>query len=287
MFKSVSKEVWAFDAEWVPDPEAGRLLYDLPDSMSDRDVLTEMWQRNGATDENPRPYLKTVLCRVVSIAAVIRQVQDDGSVNLDLRCQPRDVATPTDCDESTMLFRFLESIARRNAQLVGYNSGGSDLPIFVQRAIVKGIAARGFCTRPDKPWEGRDYFVRFGESHVDLMNVVNAWRGGSRAVPTLDTLATLSGIPGKMGFDGSMTAESWLEGDLARIVRYNQHDALTTYLVWLRVAHFGGHFSDAEYREEEDRLRELLAQRCQGPENQHLQDYLNEWNRLRARTADS
>lgn len=36
MFKSVANEVWAFDAEWVPDPAAGRVLNGLPESISDQ-----------------------------------------------------------------------------------------------------------------------------------------------------------------------------------------------------------------------------------------------------------
>ena len=46
MFKTVAHEVWAFDAEWVPDPVAGRVLYGLSDALSDREVVEEMWQRN-------------------------------------------------------------------------------------------------------------------------------------------------------------------------------------------------------------------------------------------------
>ena len=64
MFKSVHDRVWAFDAEWVPDPRTGSAVYDLPPSMDEAAVLEEMWRRGrGDGDENvPRPYLKTVLC---------------------------------------------------------------------------------------------------------------------------------------------------------------------------------------------------------------------------------
>ena len=62
MFKTVKNRVWAFDAEWIPDPAAGRLLYDLPDEAPDVDVLRHMWRQGGATDEDPTPYLKTVVC---------------------------------------------------------------------------------------------------------------------------------------------------------------------------------------------------------------------------------
>ena len=288
MFKTIRSEVWAFDAEWVPDPAAGRILYDLPDSMSDRDVLGEIWQRNGATTEDPRPFLKIALCRVVSIAMVMRRRRPDGTVTLDLRSQPKDPQDPADRDESKMLSRFLDSVGRRGPQLVGYNSGGADLPIIQQRAMLKGVAAQGFCLRPEKPWEGRDYFARDSEWHVDLMRLTAPWGGGRNAIPSLDTFATLSGIPGKVGgYDGSSIADSWLDGDLARIVRYNELDALTTYLVWLRMAHFGGHFTTEQYSQEQIRVRELLEQRCEASENEHLMDYVNEWDRLEAALAKS
>jgi hypothetical protein len=34
------------------------------------EVFEAMWKAGGATEEEPMPYLKTILCRVVSIAAV-------------------------------------------------------------------------------------------------------------------------------------------------------------------------------------------------------------------------
>jgi len=66
MFKTIKSRVWAFDAEWIPDPHAGRLLYDLSDDLPDADVLKHMWKEGGATEEDPTPYLKTVVCRIVS-----------------------------------------------------------------------------------------------------------------------------------------------------------------------------------------------------------------------------
>jgi len=40
---------------------------------------------------------------------------------------------------------------------------------------------------------------------------------------------------GKMDVDGEEVAFLWLDGKLNEIVAYNEFDALTTYLVWLRV----------------------------------------------------
>ena len=279
MFKSVMNHVWAFDAEWVPDPDAGRLLYDLPPDMPDRDVVHEMWRINGATEEAPRPFLKYAMSRLVSIAMVTRSEEPGGGISVGLRVQPRDPENPDDCDEATILSRFLESVGRRLPQLVGFNSSGSDLPIIIQRGIIKGISASGFCKRPDKPWEGYDYFSRASEWNVDLMTAIGEW---GKARPSLKEMSVLSGIPGKMdGFDGGSVAESWLDGDIRRIAQYNQHDAVTTYLVWLRIAHFAGFFNDDQYRDEQDLVRSMLEEKAQSPENGHLAAYLEEWDRLR------
>ena len=61
---------------------------------------------------------------------------------------------------------------------------------------------------------------------------------------------------------------------------------MTTYLVWLRIAHFAGFFSDDQYREEQDLVRSMLEEKAQSPENEHLAAYLEEWDRLRGVSAD-
>jgi predicted PolB exonuclease-like 3'-5' exonuclease len=98
----------------------------------------------------------------------------------------------------------------------------------------------------------------------------------------LHELATLSGIPGKIEVDGKRIAELWLEGAFQRIVQYNECDALTTYLVWLRMAHFGGFFTKETYREEQERVRSLLSEKARSPAQEHLLAYQEAWDRLTA-----
>ena len=294
MIKSVPNNVLAFDVEWVPDPLAGRLLHDLPADATDREVMEAMWRHGGADEKNPQPYLKTVLCRVVSLAAVHRRLKPDGGVNLNLYSRPRMasvdeeavdgtvertrvVVDRDDATERSVVGHFLDWLGRVEPQLVGYNSVEADLKILLQRAIVLGVRADRFAARPDKPWQGRDYFARDNEWNCDLKQVVG---GFGKGTPALHEIAVQSGIPGKFGIDGSQVAHLWLDGRLDRIVAYNECDALTTYLVWLRVAHFGGHFTDEQYEAEQERLRELLRSESQVPSRAHLGDYLREWERL-------
>jgi predicted PolB exonuclease-like 3'-5' exonuclease len=285
LLKSMQDEVWVFDAEWVPDPVAGRLLYHLPESMDDWEVVQEMWRQNGATAENPRPYLKTILCRVVSIATVIRHVLPDKSVRLRLFSLPQQVESPEEQDEAVLLSRFLTGLGKHKPQIVGFNSQAADLKVFIQRGLVHGLSVPAFCHRPAKPWEGVDYFARTNEWHVDLLEVISGW---GNTVPSLHQLALLAGIPGKMDIDGRQIADLWRNGELQRIVHYNECDALTTYLLWLRLAHFAGFFTTQAYSEEQDRVRSLLAEKAQDPRHAHLIAYQETWDLLqghRLRTA--
>ena len=169
MFKSVHNKVWAFDVEWIPDPLAGRLLYDMPDDMPDAEVIGEMWKRGGATDEVPRPFLKTVLCRVVSLSMVSRtETAGDGQVRVGIHSIPRIGETSEENKSETHIIRkFLEAAGESKPQVVGYNSVRADLKILVQRAVTNGLSIPSFAKRPDKPWEGADYFSSFSDWNVD------------------------------------------------------------------------------------------------------------------------
>ena len=275
MFKSVHSGVWAFDAEWVPDADTGRRVYGLGSSTSDADVVEEMFWRGGATEEEPRPYLKTVLCRLVSISAVAR-TEEDGTVLLQLHSLPTvsDREAP-EAAEGEILRRFLEGVGRAKPQMVGYNSWSADFRILVQRSVALGVQAADFAKRPDKPWEGVDYFGG-GDWHIDLIELL-AGRGRGR--PSLHEMAAACGIPGKFSGAGDSVLDAWQQVALSGIIAYNEFDALTTYLLWLRVAYFGGFFDATQYEAEQHQVRELLQR--EGGERSHLHEYLEEWNRVR------
>ena len=69
----------------------------------------------------------------------------------------------------------------------------------------------------------------------------------------------------------------WLEGKLDKIVAYNECDALTIYLLWLRMAHSIGHFDSDQYVEEQRLLRDMITKESEDPQRNHLITYLSEW----------
>jgi predicted PolB exonuclease-like 3'-5' exonuclease len=281
MFKTIQPLMWAFDAEWAPDPRAGRVLYHLPDDLPDAEVVVEMWRRGGATEEEPMPFLKTIHCRVLSIAAIQRKVKNN-EVELNLLWLPRDVSDEAQQTEKSIIGTFLQAIGKHHPQLVGYNSHSADLKILVQRAVVNGLSAPDFCRRPDKPWEGTDYFGRGSESNIDLLDILGSW---GKAGASLNDVAALSGIPGKFETAGEEVAKMWLTGQWREIIEYNCFDALTTYLVWLRLAHFGGHLTTEQYEEEQELARHSIMEWTEKPELHFLEKYLEEWDRLQHATG--
>jgi 3'-5' exonuclease len=275
MLKKVHDEVWAFDAEWVPDIPTGRRVYGLDASMSDADVLTHMYEAGGATPENPRPFLKTMVCRVVSIAALIRK-QTAGGIRLSILALPR----PEDGmgSEAAILERFLSGVGKTKPQLVGFNSIDADLVILTQRALVHRLSLKSFANRPNKPWEGADYFANGSDYNVDLKKEMSGWGKGT---PSLHEVATACGIPGKLGTTGLDVVDLWADGAIDKIVAYNECDAITTYLVWLRAALLGGHVTPEGAAAEERQLETLLEERAQSPTGAHFGDFLTAWRALR------
>lgn len=282
MFRTIADKVFCFDVEWIPDPLTGELLYGVEHNppFSYEESFRAMWADAGATPEKPRPFVKTVLCRIVSIAGVLRDATDQSGVpELKLISLPSNPDDPK-WDEKHILEGFLKAVGGSHPQLVGYNSNNADIPIIVQRSIIHGLDSYGFAERPDKPWLGVDYFSQSSEGSIDLGQILGRWG----AMPRLDEIATLSGIPGKIDVHGDNVWNLWLQGRVRDIVNYNEFDALTTYLLWARTAHFAGLLNEAEYAAEQKAVRDLVERELAAG-REHMRRYLARWDELKAKIS--
>ena len=269
-------QIWAFDCEWAPDLTAGRRVYRLPPDLPDDEVLRVMWREGGATEENPQPFLKTILCRLVSIAAVVRTATPTQGVSLKLWSVPalgeplvgEPRVTPEGVPEADILRAFLCHYEKREPVLVGYNSRNADIHILLQRAFVDGLQLPGFFKESTaKPWN---------QASIDLMDFLGGHGKGYSA--SLDEVANLCGIPGKLDTTGLDVARLFYGGRSRDVVEYNMFDALTTYLVWLRMEFFSGRFTAAQYADEQERVRELLAVESAKPHGAYLNTFISAWN---------
>ncbi len=260
---ALRERIWAFDAEWVPDAALGRRLYGLAADTPESEVFQEMWRRGGATAENPRPYLKTVLCRIVSLVA-LRRTAEGGEAALSMVSWPEE-GQP----EASLIAAFLGAVGQDRPLLVGFNSRHADLPILIQRGVAAGLAAPEFVRL--------DYLGWRSGLHVDLMSALG-W--GGRSTPSLDELATACGVPGKIDTRGGDVADLWLAGRHRDIVAYNELDVISTWLVWLRLAHFEGQLDGEAYGREQERLERFLETNTAS--RPHFGAYLGRWRALRS-----
>lgn len=268
-----------FDLEWVPDAAGAKRLFDLPEETTEIEAMQRLWEHSPQynAETMPRPFLKYMFSRVVSIAFLSRKsVYRDGAqaVEFSLNSLPKLPLESDDVDEAAIIERFLYFLGERRPQIVGYNSIESDLQVLIQRGVINEITAPAFNQRPNKPWEGPDYFDgRNSEAHLDLLKRFS----GGAMTPRLDEFAKLCGFPGKIDVKGDQVTDLWLERDLTKIVEYNQIDTLNTYLVWLRVVYFAGKLGEEEYFSEVEQFREFLEQETQKPEKAFVRDFLDKW----------
>lgn len=246
--KPIKAEVWIVDIETVPCVSTGRKIYNLG-GAEDHDVRDHMFEKAGASFENPHPMLKTLMHEVVCISILRRQITADG-VMLSLRSL-RASADEEIESERDILATFFDWIGKRKPQIVGYNTTGFDLTVLYQRAIIHGLDISKFCERPEKPWEAMpDYFSAANAWNVDLGKTVGGW---GKETPSLVEICRACGIPAKEGGNGSDVLANYLKGDIDSIVRYCESDVLATYLLWLRLAetcwYISGEEADAEIQE--------------------------------------
>jgi 3'-5' exonuclease len=254
MLRTFADRTCAFDVEWAPCPETARRLLKLPPETRDADAVRAVWRRYAKEDEE-RPFLKLALSQVLSIAAILRERTPDGEIHLTLSARGVD-----EIDEGELIRRFLEHVAGKHYQLWGFNSGAADLPILRQRAIARGVACPQFAARPAKPWLGMDYFdTRTSDAHMDILQLLAGFNRGA-AMPSLDEFCAACGLPGKLEVDGAQVGELFLQGEIRRIVEYNETDALTTHLLALRLALHAGKLTDEQYAQEIQAVRRLVQE---------------------------
>src|SRR5215470_8305901 len=93
-------------------------------------------------------------------------------------------------DEKGMLEDFSAFVEEVRPQLVTYNGRSFDLPVLALRSLRHGVAMSWY-------YQGRGK----DDAHLDLCDLLSD-RAASRSI-SLDAVARLIGLPGKIGVDGS------------------------------------------------------------------------------------
>ena len=252
--------IFAFDIETVPDTAGGRRLHGLH-GLDDRSAAEAMLAMRR--EETGSDFLRLPLHRVVVISVAAR-IGDRFTVF--------SLGEGGD-DEAALIQRFYEGIERYVPKLVSWNGSGFDLPVLHYRALIHGISAPRYWEQgeEDRGFRFNNYLNRFHERHTDLMDVLAGYSG--RAVAPLDQVATLCGLPGKLGMSGADVRTRIEAGEFSAVRDYCEHDVLNTYLLWLRFELMRGALDSGGYDSECQRVHETLVD-AQRP---HLDEFLQAW----------
>jgi hypothetical protein len=250
-----------FDIETVPDVESGRLVHGLH-SLTDEDVARAMRtlrvQKTGGTD-----FLAHPEHRIVAISAVLRSPEK-------LRVWSLGSAEST---ERELLERFFDGIERFRPVLISWNGSGFDLPVIHYRSLKHGVAAPLYWESGDeiRDFKYNNYLNRYHARHLDLMDVLAGFQ--ARASSSLEAIALMLGLPGKMGMSGGRVWDAFREGKIEQIRAYCETDVLNTYLIYLQFEKLRGRLDENGHVQETQRLVELLDASAES----HLTDFLGQW----------
>ncbi len=206
-------ECLVFDIETVPDAELGRRLGFEGDDLS---VGAQMLAKRE--EETGSSFLPLEQHRVVAISTLLRsgdqlQVWSLGAV---------------DSPEDDLVRRFFGGIDKLVPTLVSWNGSGFDLPVLHYRMLRHGIASPAYWEsgERDRDFKWNNYLNRYHARHVDLMDVLSAYQARGRA--SLEHVALLIGLPGKLGMSGEQVFDFWKAGRVAEIRAYCETDVLNT-----------------------------------------------------------
>jgi predicted PolB exonuclease-like 3'-5' exonuclease len=249
-----------FDIETVPDLDLGRRLYDL-DGVEDNQVAQIMFTRRR--QETGGEFLSLVQHRIVAISVALRTRE---SLRVWSLGEPQS-------SEKELIERFFDGIEKYSPDLVSWNGSGFDLPVLQYRALRHGVAAPRYWETgdDDQAFRYNNYLNRFHWRHLDLMDVLSGYQSRGRA--SLEDVAALLGLPGKVGMHGEEVWAHYRAGDLLAIRDYCEIDVINTYLIYLRFELIRGRLMPSEYERELAYTRECLSAQAKP----HFARFLESW----------
>lgn len=141
--------------------------------------------------------------------------------------------------------RTFGALVDKDTMVVTWSGRRFDMPVILYRSLLHGIQCK---------WHFQpDFDKRFGiTGHVDLQDHMMLF--GATDKLGLEHVATMIGLPGKVGVSGSDVQELWAKNRFRTIGSYNASDVVETAVVFLRWAYLRGLATKQEVNHALDRV---------------------------------
>jgi 3'-5' exonuclease len=254
--------IMVFDIETIPDVEAGKSIYKIDPNLSTIDVIKVMHSINRQK-KNGSEFLPHYLHKIVAISVLIQdrdliKIWSLGSI---------------DDSEKKLIERFFSGLEMYQPTLVSWNGIAFDLPVIHYRSLLHQVISKTYWevgeSRTEFKWS--NYINRYHYKHIDVMDLLSGYQKSASA--SLDHIAIILGLPGKMVLTADQVLSCYLEGDLQKIRNYCEIDVLNTYIVFLKTQLIRGIYDKPQYTS----LCMLLKNQIEKLNLEHLHEFSTKW----------
>jgi predicted PolB exonuclease-like 3'-5' exonuclease len=223
----------AFHIKTIPDTDGLRILYDLPQDTSAKDVANIAYHQ--ARQQHGTEFLPLYQQRICAISCVLRAGENLKVWSLASNNAP----------EAEIIQSFFAVIDQYKPQIISWNGNAFDLPVLHYRALIHGVNASAY-------WAlyGVDLGIN-GHSpvcHLDLMAKLDAFSHHTNTA--LNDLAKLCGFSGQSSLDGAKLWDIYKAGGIDAIRADGEVAVTNIQLLYLRFQLMRGQLSHAAYEAE-------------------------------------
>ncbi len=252
-----------FDIETVADVEGYRRIHSLPEQVNAQEIVKIM--QNERLAETGSTFFRHHLHKIACISLLLAQ---DETLKLWTLGRSNE-------SEFDIVSRFFAGVEKFAPTLVSWNGSGFDLPVLHYRGLIHGVSAPRYFEigDEDRDYRYNNYLGRFHWRHIDVMDILSGYQINARA--SLNDIAKLCGLPGKLDTDGAQVQDMWQAGRKVDICNYCETDVLNTYGIFLRFELLRGQITQEVYQQRLTQLREYLVEKS--TRAKHIQEFLAAW----------
>jgi predicted PolB exonuclease-like 3'-5' exonuclease len=267
-----SNKLFVFDIETVPDTD---VLHALTGSVTDdlQQKRKELEEYHAAMS-NGNTFPRQPFHKVVSISILIVDIGRVGNYEFYDNLKLGTISN-TKLDEKTMVENFFNYICSSLPKIVSYNGKTFDMPVLKYRAMKYGLSLENLFKSGDK-WS--NYHQKYSKDwHCDLLDVFSDY--GASAKCKMNEICSITGLPGKIGVDGSHVAELYDQGKLKEIDDYCETDVANTYLLYLNYCLLSGIINKSIFIDLNNRFKDYLI----GENKNNYNEFIDEWKKVDTR----